>query len=203
MCSSSTVITRRPARARSTALGSSVLAWRDSQRTGTCSRIKRAAASRYVVCDHGGHYANTYASPFLPGFTRANGAVRRRLILTIEALEGAGKTRFTLTAPGPIAFLNFDYGLEGVIEAFQVAKPIDVAPIKLDFAAARIKRSRAAETELVKFEINYQTALKQARTIVIDTGPRAMELMRMAEFGKLAAGPAASLRPGQPADARG
>ena len=57
----------------------------------------------------------TSTPPFLPGFTRANSVVRRRLILSIEALEGAGKTRFTLTAPGPIAFLNFDYGLEGVI----------------------------------------------------------------------------------------
>ena len=45
---------------------------------------------------------------FLPGFTKANGTVKRRIILSVEALEGAGKTRFTLTAPGPIAFLNFD-----------------------------------------------------------------------------------------------
>ena len=128
----------------------------------------------------------TPTPPFLPGFTRANSTVRRRLILSIEALEGAGKTRFTLTAPGPIAFLNFDYGLEGVIEAFQVRKPIYVAPIKLDFAGGKDQVIKAAEAELLKFELNYQTALKQARTIVIDTGSELWELMRMAEFGKLA-----------------
>ena len=128
----------------------------------------------------------TTAAPFLPGFTRANSVVKRRLILSVEALEGAGKTRFTLTAPGPIAFLNFDYGLEGVIEAFQVQKPIYVATIKLDFVGGKDQVIAAAEKELTRFETNYQTALKQARTIVIDTGSELWELMRMAEFGKLA-----------------
>jgi hypothetical protein len=122
---------------------------------------------------------------FLPGFTRANGVVKRRMILSIEALEGAGKTRFTLTAPGPIAFLNFDYGLEGVVEAFQVRKPIYVASIKLDFDGSKDQVVDAATREMKKFEVNYQTALKQARTIVIDTGTELWELMRLAAFGKL------------------
>jgi hypothetical protein len=125
------------------------------------------------------------ASTFLPGFTRANGVLKRRLILSIEALEGVGKTRFTLTAPAPIAFLNFDYGLEGVIEKFQVDKAIYVAAIKLDFQGDKDRIIRAAEDELKKFEINYQTALRQARTIVIDTGTELWELMRLAAFGKL------------------
>jgi len=125
-------------------------------------------------------------STFLPGFTKANGVVKRRLILSIEALEGVGKTRFTLTAPGPIAFLNFDYGLEGVVERFQVQKDIYVSSIKLDFQGGKDQVVTAAERELQKFETNYQTALRQARTIVIDTGTELWELMRLAAFGKLA-----------------
>ena len=128
----------------------------------------------------------TSTPPFLPGFTRANSVVRRRLILSVEALEGAGKTRFSLTAPGPIAFLNFDFGLEGVIEKFQVDKAIYVAPIKLTFMGGKDAVIASAEKELAGFETNYQIALKQARTIVIDTGSELWELMRMAEFGKLA-----------------
>jgi hypothetical protein len=109
------------------------------------------------------------------------------LILSVEGLEGCGKTRFALTAPGPIAFLNFDYGLEGVVESFQQAKPIYVATVKLDFAGSgkREEIIKAAESELAKVETNYQTALKQARTIIIDTGSELWELLRLAAFGKL------------------
>jgi AAA domain-containing protein len=124
-------------------------------------------------------------TPFLPGFTRANLVTKRRLILSLEALEGAGKTRFTLTAPGPIAFINFDYGLEGVIEPVQSSKAIYVATVKLDFTGGKEKIIEAAEKELAKVETNYQTALRQARTIVIDTGSELWELLRLSAFGKL------------------
>ena len=123
---------------------------------------------------------------FLPGFTRAQSVVKRRLILSVEGLEGCGKTRFTLTAPAPIAFINFDYGLEGIVEPFQEQKPIYVATVKLNFTAgSREKIIEAAEKELDAVETNYQTALKQARTIVIDTGSELWELLRLAAFGKL------------------
>jgi hypothetical protein len=127
----------------------------------------------------------TTSAPFLPGFTRANSVVKRRLILSIEALEGCGKTRFALTAPGPIGFVNLDEGLEGLIEPFQVQKAIYVATVKLDFTGERSKIIEAAEKELATVETNYQTALKQARTIVIDTGSELWELLRLAAFGKL------------------
>jgi hypothetical protein len=126
------------------------------------------------------------SAPFLPGFTRANSTVKRRLILSLEGLEGCGKTRFTLTAPAPIAFINFDMGLEGIVEQFQEQKAIYVATVKLDFTGgARDKIIEAAEKELAKVETNYQTALRQARTIVIDTGSELWELLRLAAFGKL------------------
>jgi len=128
---------------------------------------------------------NTTTPPFLPGFTRAATTPKRRLILSLEALEGAGKTRFTLSAPGPIAFINFDYGLEGVVEAFQDRKPIYVATVKLDFTGGKESIITAAEKELAKVETNYQTALKQARTIVIDTGTELWQLLRLAAFGRL------------------
>jgi hypothetical protein len=123
--------------------------------------------------------------PFLAGFTRANSVVKRRLILSIEGLEGCGKTRFTLTAPAPIAFINFDWGLEGLVESFQDQKAIYVATVSLNTSGKREEILQAAEQELSKVERNYQTALKQARTIVIDTGSELWELLRLAAFGKL------------------
>ena len=59
--------------------------------------------------------------------------------------------------------------------------------VKLISRARRGRCVAAADKELAKFETNYQTALKQARTIVIDTGTELWELLRLAEFGKLAA----------------
>jgi hypothetical protein len=81
--------------------------------------------------------------------------------------------------------LNFDYGLEGVIEQFQQTKAIYVSTVKLDFKGGKEQIIAAAEKELEKVEANYQTALKQARTIVIDTGSELWELLRLAAFGKL------------------
>ena len=53
----------------------------------------------------------------LEGFETADGSyIKRRLIISLEGPEKNGKTHFSLTAPGPIAFINFDIGHEGVIE---------------------------------------------------------------------------------------
>ena len=128
----------------------------------------------------------TQDKSFLPGFSPANVATKRRLIMSLDALEGAGKTRFALTAPGPLAFINLDEGLEGVIEPFQTQKQIYLCQIKLEFEGNKDQIVKAAEQELIKFEKAYQAALKQARTLVIDTGTELWELMRLAAFGKLA-----------------
>ena len=128
----------------------------------------------------------TQDTSFLPGFSPAAVATKRRLIMSLDALEGAGKTRFTLTAPGPIAFINLDEGLEGVIEPFQLQKKIYLCQIKPEFEGGRDQIIKAAERELAKFEAAYQVALKQARTLVVDTGTELWELMRLAAFGKLA-----------------
>ena len=128
----------------------------------------------------------TQDKSFLPGFSPAAVTTKRRLIMSLDALEGAGKTRFALTAPGPIAFINLDEGLEGVIEPFQTQKQIYLCQIKLEFDGSRDQIIKAAERELAKFDAAYQIALKQARTLVVDTATELWELMRLAAFGKLA-----------------
>jgi hypothetical protein len=127
----------------------------------------------------------TPPASFLPGFTRANSVMKRRLIMSVEALEGAGKTRFALTTPAPIALINLDEGLEGLVEPFQERKAIYVASVKLTTSGKREEIIGAAEKELAKVETNYQTALKQARSIIIDTGTELWELLRLSAFGRL------------------
>ena len=52
----------------------------------------------------------------------------RRMVVSTYGMDKVGKTRLPLTAPGPIAILNFDRGLEGVIERFAKQKAIAVSP---------------------------------------------------------------------------
>jgi hypothetical protein len=55
----------------------------------------------------------------------------------------------------------------------------------LNFVGGKDQVIAAAEKELAKLEAAYQTALRQARTIVVDSATEMWELLRVAAFGKL------------------
>ena len=115
-----------------------------------------------------------------------------RLILAVSGREKQGKTHFSLTVPGPIAYFDLDIGTEGVVEKFvnngkviyhndynyHILKdirskgPIDPTPyvemwegLKSDFVAV--------------LESN------QVKSIIFDTATEIWELLRMSRFGKL------------------
>lgn len=120
----------------------------------------------------------------LQGFTPASKAVPRlpRLILSIQGLPKRGKTRFALTAPGPIALLNFDDGLEGVVESFTAAgKEIMVADHRFASGASDWAPRWA------RFLKDFHGALASpdVRTVVVDSGTAVWELLRLAMLGKL------------------
>lgn len=116
----------------------------------------------------------------MKGFQPLRQAVPRtpRLVLNVQGLPKCGKTRFALTAPAPIALLNFDDGLEGTAEAF-MDKDVRV------FNAAALSGDFKARWEA--FVAAYRDALndKAVRSVVVDTGTLAWELLRMARLGKL------------------
>jgi len=120
----------------------------------------------------------------LAGFTEANSDEVLRLILNIEGQEKEGKTHFALTAPGPIALIDMDIGLEGVVSKFNKQKKIYVASFNY--------REATSPDEWEKMWIKMKTAFMDAlasrdiRTLIADTGTEIWELLRMARFGKLA-----------------
>ena len=63
----------------------------------------------------------------LVGFDRAPTEKIHRLIISLTADWKKGKTTFALTAPAPIALIDMDTGLEGVIEKWAKEKEIHVA----------------------------------------------------------------------------
>jgi hypothetical protein len=104
-----------------------------------------------------------------------------RMIVSVAGLEKSGKTRFALTAPEPIYFLNLDGGTEGVIEQFS-AKQITVAGIAIPDAAPQQTYKDIWEEykKLVR-----ACFAQQQGTVVIDTGTREYTLGQLAHFGRM------------------
>ena len=111
-----------------------------------------------------------------------------RIILAIGGLEKQGKSHFSLTAPGPIAYINLDDGLEGVVQKFVQEKKIHILSLRLPDVSigdeAEVKR--LATEEWAKFYTGYCGALASPdiRTLVIDTGTELRELQLMHLFGR-------------------
>jgi hypothetical protein len=133
--------------------------------------------------------------------------VRDRVVIAVDGLDKHGKTRFALSAPKPLVYLDFDVGKEGVLqkapgkEYISTTKPFLFRPSEIsweleDEAAIQKKIMAAAEQELTRFRSVYLSSLKdpamlirgkrlKARTVVIDTGSECWELLRLCEFGKV------------------
>lgn len=134
-------------------------------------------------------------------------ASQPRVVLAVDGLDKAGKDRFAFTAPKPLLLLDFDMGSEGVEGSTHPlivkSKPFAFRPTEISFETDMKEEDRArlltdaAWPHHLRFRNTYLDALKKpliitpdgrklmAKTIVIDTGSEAWEMMRYAEFGKL------------------
>lgn len=144
---------------------------------------------------------------FLIDGLREPDAPRKRIILAVDGLDKHGKTRFALTAPKPLLYLDFDIGKEGVLEkAPNPGGIITTAPFvflpseitfDIDSEDTRSKKvMEAAEPQLTRFRSTYLAALRgpaikkngkpqKVRTIVVDTGTEEWALQRLCYFGKI------------------
>ena len=118
------------------------------------------------------------------GFTEASSEEKLRLILNVEGGEKEGKTHFALTAPGPIALIDMDIGLEGVVSKFIKEKKIYVA----SFNYREATDPKQWDEMWQKMKKCFLDALTNnaIKTLVCDTATEMWELLRMASFGKLA-----------------
>jgi len=114
------------------------------------------------------------------GFYDAAALPRKdRLVLCIDGMEKCGKSHLALSAEGPIAYINMDNGLDGVLHKFTGQKPISVVDISSD--------PKLCKTEWDRVEKIYYNLLANpnVRTVVWDTTSAAWGLVRMAKYGKL------------------
>lgn len=114
-------------------------------------------------------------------FVKADQPFKPRIIGRSFGEAGTGKTDFWLGAPGPIAFFSFDKGLEGVVEKFQENKDIYVAEYEWS-PTENLPQSEAIALRDQVIE-DFETAIMNARTVIIDKETDMWELFRYAEFG--------------------
>jgi hypothetical protein len=114
----------------------------------------------------------------------------RRLIMDLHGMERSGKTTFALTAPGPIAYMQLDPGGEDIVPKIRRQFPKKrlflskyYTDIKPGLSVAEVEA--IAAPVWLRFVQDFETALTQFRTIVIDTSTELWELLRLAEFGKV------------------
>ena len=122
------------------------------------------------------------------GFAEVSQLVAARLIMALSGLEKTGKTHLALTAPAPITYLSLDFGTDGVIQPFAAKKLIRIKEYKIVKARKSVERAEAmkqAEEVWEEFKDDYQFALDNSRTVVVDTETEVYELIRLARFGKL------------------
>jgi len=115
------------------------------------------------------------------------------LIWASEGVGGSGKSHFGLTGPEPIAVHLFDPGgLKGLVKnALFKKKEIKVIPYSFNPGKlAEEDRPKAAQEALAEFLENQATALKHARTILLDKEDHAWEMLRYAKLEAVSDRPA-------------
>lgn len=112
---------------------------------------------------------------------------RRKVLATIDGPEKTGKTTLALTGRGPVAVINMNDGLAGVIEKRAAENPIGFFQIADHPLPDEVGREQAKAKAVIAWAAvrkDFEDALKAKRgTVVIDTGTELDRLCRMSEFG--------------------
>ena len=143
-----------------------------------------------------------------PGFVPAGQAMKRRLIVNLEAEEKCGKNHMAFSyTGGPIYLHSFDIGDEGVVEKFcgpserypeggpfwypgrpDIFKAEYILEVQPGEGTTK-EVQQAAERTWDSFVANYKESIRLTAAseglVIVDTGTEMWELLRLASFGKL------------------
>lgn len=131
------------------------------------------------------------------GFVPMDVRPRPRLFLSVDALQKRGKTRFALTAPKPLAYINLDRAFESceadVQKLAEGAFIADLSGTAMQVSAGQGKLGdqvlepfrQGAQAALEQINETWRTAYANFRTVVVDTSTRWYDIKKVAAFGKL------------------
>ena len=123
------------------------------------------------------------SNPLASRYTLADKPAKERIIAASFGEVGTLKTSFWAGAPGPIVFLSFDQGLEGVIEPFQDEKEIYVKEYAWVTAPGAEPDQQMAIDLRDEFTADFEHAIQHARTVVIDKETDMWGVFKYADFG--------------------
>jgi len=133
--------------------------------------------------------------PLPAGFTLPSADIPQRALFGTQGMDRTGKSDFWLrNAPDPVAYINLDIGLEGVIEKFvRIGRKLwgfnyNIPPLD----GSTDQRGYKKHYDNVRDAYFRALDHKDVRTIVFDRADQMWELMRLAEFGQL--NPAADIK---------
>jgi hypothetical protein len=109
-----------------------------------------------------------------------------RIIMTVDADEGCGKTHLSLTAPRPIAFFDIDDNVDPIVKKFNFKKGefrhYQVGYLLEDGDDEAYKKTEAM---IKAYKACLAAPDSVVRSIVFDTGTEFWEMVRLARFGKI------------------
>src|SRR5438128_15529 len=122
-------------------------------------------------------------SPFAR-YSPAVDEVKHRLIGLSVGEVGSRKTSFWLEGPGPIVVFSLDQGLEGVVNRELKNNPGKEIYYK-EYAWMPTEETSQDDAIALRDELteDYEHAIQNARTVIIDKETDVWELFRYAEFG--------------------
>ena len=123
----------------------------------------------------------------LDSFAKYQPKPTRKSCISVVGEEKKGKTHFSLTAPGPIVYFNFDAGLARVQPEGKFPN-LDMRVGEIPPLTKEGHHDHVADGALKVWEwlkVQHVKALDSARTVIYDSFTEVWELVRLARFGKL------------------
>lgn len=110
----------------------------------------------------------------------------RSCVMEVFGDTGTGKTRLSLTSPGPIAYFYAHETGKGLVEA-EVAKGKEIRRLNFGgvFRGNEVEIAQQARTLLDNLEKEIYNAYTWARTVILETHTELWQLFRYAYFGAL------------------
>jgi len=119
----------------------------------------------------------------LAGFENAPTSLPKGIVIVSTGDWDTGKTELALTAPAPLAFIDMDTGVRGVIEKW--AKKKEIIYRKFNYKdSTKLEEWNRMWGEAKEAFIS-ALEHKDIRSVVWDTATEAYELVKMARWGKI------------------
>lgn len=108
-------------------------------------------------------------------------------IIDIIGPEGTGRSTLALSMPGPIAYINSDEKIDGIVQPIVRDTGKQVRLYTYGFIASNDKQDTLTRAEAVwgKVKFKVRDSINWAKTCIIDTHTESWEMCRLANFGEL------------------